>query len=244
MSKELIRDNLFIEDLLTPMTELEAAYALQQGWKLALGTDASLNQIGCLWSQSYLETAGWKSIHCWNWGNIKKTTGHAWTMYPCHEYLADGSKQKFFPPHIQTGFNAYADAVQGAKEYIEFLKNRTRYKDAWAGLMEGDLAKFNRGLKKGGYYTAPEDAYLKTLTSYFKKFQKNSKDLLTYVPPVTVKPEPVEPKEIVEPEKTNPAPVEAKPEPVPAPPASKVGQEPTMWDNVFKFIHELLVRIK
>lgn len=218
MSKELVKDELFIDDQLTPMTELEAAEALRDGWKLALGSEATLNQTGCLWAQSYLETAGWKSIHNWNWGNIKKTSGHTWTMYPCHEYLPDGKggaiKQKFFPPHVQTGFNAYEDAAQGAKEYIEFLKNRPRYKDAWVGLMTGDLAEFNRGLKKGGYYTAPEDAYLKTLTIYFKKFHKNSADLIKPAPPVII-------------------PEEVEPEP-----------KPNIWEGAFKFIHELLSKIK
>lgn len=178
---DLIKDSLFVEMVETPLSEAESAYYLREGWNLVYEVYPNINQLGCLWSQFQLESGLGKKMRCFNYGNIKKTAGHSWTMYQCHEYI-NGVKQVFYPPHIQTGFNAYSDPILGAKEYIEFLKNRKRYLAAWDGLVAGDLARFNRGLKAGGYYTADETAYLNRLQFHWKDFQKNAEKFLAWQP--------------------------------------------------------------
>jgi flagellum-specific peptidoglycan hydrolase FlgJ len=128
-------------------------------------------------AQSALETGHWESIHWYNFGNVKRKVGKPWTMFRCNEVI-DGKTVWFNPPHPQTHFRAYADANDGAEEYVRFLAIDTtpdngrpnRYARAWYAAENDDPIAFSQELSKAGYYTAAESRYTKTLVSCFNRY--------------------------------------------------------------------------
>ncbi|HVI40594.1 MAG TPA: hypothetical protein VM577_08040, partial [Anaerovoracaceae bacterium] len=120
----------------TKLTEAEATYALREGWKLVFGEYPSIDSLSILWAQSALETGRWTFIWNYNFGNIKRHDDHDYCMFRCNEVIG-GKVVWFDPPDPQTWFCAYPSAVDGAREYIEFVSQRSRYKLAWAQLVAG-----------------------------------------------------------------------------------------------------------
>jgi hypothetical protein len=171
----------------------EAAVALKAAWNSCFQADPSNDSLALLWAQSALETARWKAIHCYNYGNIKKRhanpqfniedDGHDWCMYRCNELL-NGKLCWFDPPHPQTHFRAYSTAEEGAKDYINFVANRSRYKKAWQEVMNGDPAAYSHELKVAGYYTASEDLYTRGVVALTNEFKQKADKLLSWTPDV------------------------------------------------------------
>jgi hypothetical protein len=177
----------------TKLSESEATFALREGWKLVFGDFPSDDSLAILWAQSALETGRWSSIWNYNFGNIKKTTDHDYCMYRCSEII--GGKNIYFdPPHPQTHFNAYPSAVEGAKEYIQFVSQRVRYQAAWQELVLGNPIGYCAALKKAGYFTADLVAYTKGVVSLTNEFKTKKANLLAWQPPAPpVSVEPVQP---------------------------------------------------
>ena len=206
-------DPKFVDSLKTPLTEAEATYYLKTAWKQIYGSEPSIKSLALLWAQSCGETWRWKLLRNNNWGNIKRRvydTELKWTSYEAGENLTINGVFKhymFYPYHNQTHFAAWDDPLDGAKYYIKFLSQKTRYKKAWAALMIGDPIAYCRELKAGGYFTAPLDHYTKGVVSLTNEFKRKAALLMAWEPP---KPElPSEP-EIIEPIPEEP---ELKPEP-------------------------------
>lgn len=220
-----------VETIPTPLTESEAAYNLREGFKLVTGEYPSVNSLAILWAHTALETSlpgkRFGRILNNNWGNIKKTKDHDYCMYACSEII-NGKNINFVPPHPETHFNAYPDAVTGAKEYIEFISKRVRYQPAWQELLAGNPTKYCAELKKGGYFTADLIGYTNTLTKLTNEFKKKSETLLSWKPPVK-EPEP----EII----TIPPIVQEEPKPAPI---VKVEKPKSIWSILIEFILKLL----
>lgn len=208
-------DPQYLKDELKTLSEGEATYALREAWHNIYGEYPSDKSLAILWAQSALETGRWKSMHNYNWGNIKKKhapndDGHYFTMFRCNE-LINKRLEWFNPPHIQTHFRAYKSATDGAEDYIKFLAGRTRYAKAWAALKAGDPAKYSHELKMGGYYTASEVLYTTGVVRLCQEFLRKAPDLLQWRPPEPI-PEPSPHPAIP------PPPPSEEPEIIPAPP--------------------------
>jgi hypothetical protein len=182
---------ILMQDEVKTLEQGEAAVALKAAWINFFGTDPSNDSLALLWGQSALETARWKAIHCYNYGNIKKRhanpqfntedDGHDWCMYRCNELL-NGKLCWFDPPHPQTHFRAYSTAEEGAEDYINFVANRPRYKKAWQEVMNGDPAAYSHELKVAGYYTASENLYTRGIVSLTNEFKQRADKLLLWAP--------------------------------------------------------------
>jgi len=175
---------------------------LWRAWLNLFQTQPNKNAILCLMAQSALETGRWKSIHCFNFGNIKSSLsdGRDYTFFACNEYFelerakkyaAESALAKitnirsdglaviwFYPDHPVSRFRAYKTLDEGASDYMLLLY--TRYKRAWTSVLNGDPVGFSKALKQQGYYTADEIPYTKGLKSLFDEFSKlhiNEEDL-------------------------------------------------------------------
>jgi hypothetical protein len=171
------------ETNITKLTEAEAAYSLREGWKLVFGEYPGLEPLAILWAQSALETGRWKHIYNYNFGNIKRHNMHDWCMYKCSEII-NGKNVWFVPPDPQTHFSSYSSMIEGAKEYIEFVSKRPRYKEAWQQLVLGKPVGYCVALKKAGYFTAALAPYAKSVVMLCDEFKNKSSQFLTYSPPV------------------------------------------------------------
>lgn len=183
------------DDVVKQISEGEAAYALREAWKKLYNDYPSVECLALLWAQWALETGRGKAIHCYNFGNIKRSGDEDYCMYRCNEVIG-GKLQWFDPPHRQTHFRAYATAVDGAYDYISFLSKKTRYLKAWEQVKNGDSAAFSHELKVAGYYTADEAMYTKGVVSLTNEFKRKAPTLLEWRPvlaPPT--PEPTKPEE-------------------------------------------------
>lgn len=180
------------EDKITKLTELEAAQCLGEAWKSLYGQYPSTDTLAVLWAKTALETGRWKAIHCYNWGNIKRSANENYCMFRCSEIIK-GKELWFDPPHPQTWFRAYESATEGAIDYLKLLSQSKRYSKAWEAVHKGDPALFSHELKVGGYYTASESLYTKGVVSLTNEFKKKVKDNLTWPisPPILTEPVPV-----------------------------------------------------
>jgi hypothetical protein len=205
-------DEWFVDQCSTPLLEDQAAYYLNQGWKELFGSAPSLKSLAILWAQSALETGRWKYLRNNNWGNIKKRDGIKYTSYECSEVI-NGVNINFKSYHPETFFAAWDTPLDGAKGYLKFISEKSRYKPAWIKLQAGDPVGYVYALKSGGYFTAPVDSYLKTVMSLYNYFLSKASVLLSWSPPkpIDIVPEPI-PDPTPEPEPV--VPVIPDPEPI------------------------------
>lgn len=172
---------ILFKDQVKQISEGEAAWALREAWNKLYNDYPSVDSLALLWSQWALETGRGKAIHCYNFGNIKRSNDENYCMFRCNEIL-NGKLEWFDPPHKQTWFRAYPSAVDGALDYIMFLSQRKRYQKAWAAIQIGDPALFGHELKVAGYYTADEAHYTKSIVSLTKEFKRKSEEILAWTP--------------------------------------------------------------
>lgn len=151
--------------LRTVLEPAEAMRVLRDAFLTTIGVIPAPSTLAILGAQSALETAKWKSMWCWNFGNIRGQYHGQWTSFRAGENLPDGS-EVILQPGPANRFRAYTTAALGAENYIEFLAiaghppNPNRYQAAWDAALDGDVVQFVRGLKAGGYFTAGEARYL------------------------------------------------------------------------------------
>ena len=69
--------------------------------------------------------------------------------------------------HFQTRMHACAGHTDAGYEWADFLFRSVRYAEARQAMIAGSIEGFVRGLKKGGYFTAPLEAYLATATKLY-----------------------------------------------------------------------------
>jgi len=163
----------YAEPSVTPLSFHDAQEALR--W--ALG-NPKLEQLALCLAKSALETGRWQKIWNYNFGNVK-AGGSYIGMFTCIRLneVIDG-KVKWFNPdsegfavppgHPQTRMRAYANAWDGAQEYIGVL--RGRFGLAYDAMMTGDPVKYVHTLKAMHYFTADEGAYLKGVQSLYREF--------------------------------------------------------------------------
>ncbi len=184
-----------LPDQTISIKSIDVFTGLWTAWLNLFNSPPKKESILCLMAQSALETGRWKSIHCYNFGNIKsgETDGRDYTFYTCNELMplkmaqaymakspatakitavrADGNAWIwFYPDHPASRFRAFKTLNEGATDYLAFLQKK--FKAAWSAILVGDPAGFSRALKAHGYYTADEAPYTKGLKSIFDEFKK------------------------------------------------------------------------
>lgn len=159
-----------VDDQLTPLPVADMLDALADGYAMVMGSDADAKCLAVLGAQVCLETGNMAHVHCHNWGNVKRSADWdgLYCMFRCNEIIG-GKVLWFDPPHPQTHFRAYAEASEGAKEYVKFLATRDRYRASWSRAYAGDADGFVRALGKAGYFTANVDSYAKAVFSIAKR---------------------------------------------------------------------------
>lgn len=163
-------DPLFIPTRRTQQTPREVFEAICDAWPRVIGGEPSRESVLVLLSQWSIETGDGRS--CWNFnlGNVKRVKGQPWTWLNSVWEILGGKKVVFQPPHPQTHFRAFHTAEDGAEAYLQFL--HTRFARSWPAVMQGDPAAFAHALKLQGYYTAPEEAYVRAIRGRFDHFAK------------------------------------------------------------------------
>lgn len=160
-----------VPDRLTPIVPEEAIEAYAQGHLRAMGSIPTASTLACLVAQSALEDGWWKSMHWYNFGNVKASPSWdgLYTMYRCNEVI-NGKVEWFDPPHPQTHFRAFPDSTTGALEQVAFLTTNDRYRGAWHAACAGDVHGFAMLLGQEGYYTADRTTYSHATESIAGRF--------------------------------------------------------------------------
>lgn len=174
-------------DQLTPLGAADVARAFRTAFVRSFGHDPSTRTLAILMAQSALESGRWKSLHCYNFTNIKASEtyeGH-YCLYRCNEVI-DGKVEWFDPPHPQCRFRAFLNADDAAYDYLVFLL-RPRFKPAWDKAIEGDPIGFVGALKAGGFFTAAEQPYQRAVVSLMSEY---SSKIATWLDPNEPDPQP------------------------------------------------------
>lgn len=150
----------FVENRMTPLDPNTAAQALSQGFKNTTGSKPDKTTLGLLLGQVALETANFRSIHNFNFGNVRGTAPDGgWTSFTAGEIV--GGKEVILPPGENNKFRAYPDAISGATDYIKVLRGRPNW---WNGLLSKSPEGFIKGLTTyPAYFTASPSLYLSVL---------------------------------------------------------------------------------
>ena len=162
-----------IPDKLTPCSALQVAKAFRGAMETLEGATPRTIRLAVLVAQSALETGRWRSVHCWNFGNVKAGPDYEWlyTQFRCNEVI-NGKAVWFDPPHPQCNFRAFTSIDSGALDHIRFLSSSKRYASAWEAARKGDPAEFVHALKASGYFTADEGPYLKAVVALFNEYSR------------------------------------------------------------------------
>lgn len=172
-----------LPDKLVVLTEPEAAYALREAWKSLFGAYPSTSTWAILFAQTCLETGRYKKgLHNYNFGNVKAASNYEGYIqfFRVSEIIAQ--KEVWFePPHPQTRFRAYLNAVDGATDYLRFLQG-PRYAKALEYLKKGDCTSFTIALSSAHYFTASLTKYLKDMNSICNEFKRRLPEFMAYTP--------------------------------------------------------------
>lgn len=163
----------FLPDVITPLTARDVLWAFRVAFEEITGLTPSRDSLALLTAQSALETGRWKSIHCFNLGNVKASDTYEgyYTTFRCSEVI-DGKTVYFDPPHPQTRFRAFTNLEAGARDHLEFLAKRARYSSAWKELLRGDPETYVHAVKLAGYFTANEASYQAAVSSLFREYSR------------------------------------------------------------------------
>jgi flagellar protein FlgJ len=151
-AKPAKREPTVIAARTTKLSGSEAKAALAQGWRNVFGEEPNEKTSQILLAQWSLETGRGKAMMNYNFGGIKGAGPSGLTArYGTHE-VENGKTVA-----ITDGFRAYESPEEGATDYVRLLAKR--YGSALDAARAGDPQGFVRGLKKNGYFTAPEAQY-------------------------------------------------------------------------------------
>ncbi len=175
-----------VEDRLTLLTPNQAAKALSDGYLLVTGKRPSKEILALLIAQSAEETGNWKSMHNYNFGNVRGIAEDGlWTSFRAGENNPDGSQyflEKDLSPTSVNRFRAYRDAAHGAAAFIKALKDRPNW---WNGLQTGTVVGFVKGLTTAPYkyFTANPITYQNLMSNRVGNYQALAKQ---YAAPIGV----------------------------------------------------------
>jgi hypothetical protein len=175
------------------MSFAEAAEAMKGALRNEIGSAPTRECLALALAKSALETARWRSIWNWNYGNVKAGTTYV-GQYCCFELneVLDGKVVWFGPKgrlsgkggtvvaeacddppgHAQTRMRAYANRFDGAFSYVDFMVRGAggRFAGAFNFMKVGNAAGMCHEMKLKRYYTADEGQYTAGVVSIQKEF--------------------------------------------------------------------------
>lgn len=162
-----------VPDKITPLTAKEVALAFRSAFETVCGRTPSNACLALLVAQSALETGRWKSIHRYNFGNVKAGSEYTgkYCQFKCNE-VENGKVVWYSPPHPQCNFRAFDSVEAGAVDHVRFLAQRKRYARAWEVAQTGMPLAFVDELKSAGYFTADAEPYRKAVASLWNEYMK------------------------------------------------------------------------
>jgi hypothetical protein len=188
-----------LPDQKTVATREEVLEALWRAWLVCFGEAPKKESIWILMSQWALETGWGKSMHCFNFGNVKSREGDGFDFcyFACNEILKNSVAQKyqaanpdtakitsvrsdgtsiiwFYPKHPGCRFRAFETLFEGAIDHLVLI--RKRFNQSWPAVLAGDPAQYGHMLRVQKYYTADESSYVATLSSVFKTLSRMAFD--------------------------------------------------------------------
>lgn len=155
--------DIFIPRAQTILSPADAMDSIADAYEAVIGGEIPTRLLLALTAQSALETARWRSMWNWNFGNIRGTGDAGWTSFQAGEII--NGKEVILQPGAGNKFAAYSDRLAGARGLVNFLcvashpPAPNRFQSAIDAAMRGDLIGYVRGLKAGGYFTANEGTY-------------------------------------------------------------------------------------
>lgn len=154
-----------VGDKLTLMTAGDVLRAIR-----AALPEASNSAVAIFCAQSALETGRWRSMHCFNFGNMRPPAGWNgdYCQFRCNEQVKPGVWKWYDPPDPGSNFLAFDAAEAGIAYWLQRLKER--WPEAYDGAMQGMPAQFVHGLKARNYFTADEAPYLKGVLGLTHEF--------------------------------------------------------------------------
>jgi len=166
-----------IPNVLTAMTSSDVLTAFSKAFNTLTGTLPSEDTLAILVAQSCLECGNWKSMHCYNFGNIRPPKDWAgdYCQFRCNEQISPGNWVWYDPPSAGSNFVAFETAEEGAAFYMNMMVKK--WPEAWTAALNGNAALFVHGLKQRGYFTANEAPYLvgvSGLVNQFKSYEEAS----------------------------------------------------------------------
>lgn len=188
----------YTEAKITPLDFETARSALRSALRAETGSPPSDQVLALALAKTALETGRWQKIWGFNFGNVKAditTYAGMYQCFPCNEVsngevvwfsprgrlsgkggevVAEASEDP--PGHYQTRFRAYANYTDGAYEYVFFQARGKRYAVAWQCLLAGSVEGYVRALSAAGYFTAPVESYLKTVSALHGEFLRRLKN--------------------------------------------------------------------
>lgn len=162
-----------VPDQLTSCTVDECARAFSSALETVTGATPTKRHLCILLAQSALESGRWRSMHCWNFGNVKASPTYSglYCQFRCNEVIG-GKVLWFDPPHPQCNFRAFESIETGAVDHMRFLSLRKSYAQAWGQARLGDPVAFVHALKLSGYFTADEGPYSRAVTLLFMEYMR------------------------------------------------------------------------
>ncbi len=186
-----------LPDVKTTATRQEMLEVFWKAWVAYFNAIPKKESIWVLLAQSALETGHWRSMHCYNLGNVKSRPGDGfdYCYFACNEILNRKSAERyqakspqtskitkyrndgkciiwFYPDHPGCRFRAFKTLQEGASDHLALLVKR--FHMAWPAVAAGDPVQFSHLLRKQGYYTADEASYTRALTRVFGTISKDS----------------------------------------------------------------------
>jgi hypothetical protein len=141
-----------VEAQRTPASMSDIRAALGRALKAATGGSPSGRTVDVLAAQVSLETAHGGAMYNNNFGGIKGASPSGATANCMTHEVLNGQDVT-----LQQGFRAYGSLDEGARDYINVLQ--TRFPQAYAQALTGNVDGFAHALKQSHYYTASESQY-------------------------------------------------------------------------------------
>ncbi len=192
-----------LPDIKTQVSIEDMFYALAYAWVQLFNEQPKKESIVVLLAHGALETGRFKSMHCYNIGNIKgrEGDGRDYCFFACNELMPVKQAQAlvgrsskdggnaiitgirndgmawiwFYPKHYGCRFRAFETLEAGALDYMMMLRNR--FKLSWPAVVKGDVAAFCHLLKQQNYYTADESSYTKAVANVYNELIKKEYDM-------------------------------------------------------------------
>lgn len=177
----------YLEDKITPVTELEAFRAIRDSFRAMVALEISKETLAILTGHCALETGRWRACHWNNWGNIKAGNQYKgyYTCFRLNEVIngkivwfsPDSENYQVPPGHPQTRMRAHLSSIEGATAHMAFLIKYARYNDAWQAALQGKPDLFVQKLKDANYFTANLVPYQKAVESLFREYVRKIESL-------------------------------------------------------------------